>query len=737
VADFGIARSLAGGTEEKLTETGLVVGTPAYMSPEQAAGDKALDARTDVYSLAAVLYEMLTGEPPFSGATTQAMLVRRLTEPAPSARSVRANLPERADQTIRKALSPVVADRFGTMALFGQALHPTEPTGSAATVVAAPPAESQPKAAPLSPRPRIPPVAAALLAGLLIGVGVLFAWRRNGGAGENGTSVRVVAVLPFDNLGDSAEAYVADGVADEVRTKLAQVAGLEVIARGSSIEYRHTSKRPAEIARELGADYLLTGTVRWEKGSGTSRVRVTPELVDARPGQAARSRWGQQFDASLTDVFQVQADIAAKVADALGLALADSTQRRLTAKPTESLDAYDQFLKGEAASQGLIAGDQASLRQAAGYYERAVALDSTFALAWAQLSRARSALVSNAAADPDLGRLARAAAERARALRPDAPEIALAWGDYYTYITPVDNERALVEYQRGLRVAPDNTDLLSAAALGELSLGRFDSAAARLIRASALDPRAANTARRLAVSQLWLRHYPAADSAADRAIALAPTNVRMVLQKVMTRLAQGDLAGAQSVVRQAENRIGATVVLAYLANFQDLYWVLDDAQQRQVLAMTPTAFDDDRAVWAFIRAELYHVRKDAAKEAIFADSARLAFEQQLESNADDPQRQALLGVALGYLGRKAEAVRAGQRAVEMLPMSQDAFIGSYLELQLVRTYILVGEPDRALDVLEPLMRRPFYVSPGWLRLEPTFDPLRSHPRFRKLVEGTA
>ena len=143
-------------------------------------------------------------------------------------------------------------------------------------------------------------------------------------------------MLPFDNLGDSADAYFADGVADEVRTKLGKVAGLEVIARGSSLEYRHTTKRPAEIARELGADYLLTGTVRWEKSGGTSRVRVSPELVDARPGQPARSKWGEQFDASLTDVFQVQADIATKVSDALGVALADSARRSSTAKPTRT-----------------------------------------------------------------------------------------------------------------------------------------------------------------------------------------------------------------------------------------------------------------------------------------------------------------------------------------------------------------------------------------------------------------
>src|SRR6185295_14238846 len=197
------------------------------------------------------------------------------------------------------------------------------------------------------------------------GGGLLFAWRRTAGT-DSPAGTRIVAVLPFDNMGDSSDAYFADGVSDEVRSKLGQVAGLEVIARGSSLEYRHSSKRPNEIAHELGADYLLTGTVRWEKSGGASRVRVTPELVDARPGQPARSKWGQQFDASLTDVFQVQADIATKVADALGVALADSARREVTAKPTENLAAYDEFLKGEAASQAMTVVDPPSLRRAIG-----------------------------------------------------------------------------------------------------------------------------------------------------------------------------------------------------------------------------------------------------------------------------------------------------------------------------------------------------------------------------------
>jgi TolB-like protein len=403
VADFGIARAL--GAEDGLTRTGLAIGTPAYMSPEQATGDSGLDARSDLYSLAAVLYEMLAGEAPWTGPTAQAIVAKRLREPAPSVRAARPTVPVAVDEAIRKALALVAADRFASVGQFAQALHVAASSAvtTAATVPSPVPESPRPAAAPPPPRRHIPVAAIALTAGLLIGGGLLFAWRRTGAGAEPLSGIRVVAVLPFENLGDSADAYFADGVADEVRTKLGQVAGLEVIARGSSLEYRHTAKRPTEIAHELGADYLLTGTVRWEKSAGTSRVRVTPELVDARPGQAARSRWGQQFDASLTDVFQVQADIASKVADALGLALADSTQRQLTAKPTENVEAYDEFLKGEAASQALAASDLPSLRRAVGYYQRAVALDSTFGLAWARLNPGQTVRVATRVPSPALG----------------------------------------------------------------------------------------------------------------------------------------------------------------------------------------------------------------------------------------------------------------------------------------------------------------------------------------------
>ena len=750
VADFGIARALGGAdgaVDDGLTQTGFAIGTPAYMSPEQAAGDKGLDPRTDLYSLAAVLYETLAGEPPFTGPTAQAIATRRLTEPAPSVRALRPTVPPAVDEAIRRALAPVPADRFASAKEFATAIHAAPPSGTtpAATVptAAAAPAATVPSpvaepARPAAPSSRrsIPVAAIALTAGLLIGGGLLFAWRRSTGGAEPAGGTRIVAVLPFDNLGDSSDAYFADGVSDEVRSRLGKIAGLEVIARGSSLEYRHTTKRPTEIAHELGADYLLTGTVRWEKSGGASRVRVIPELVEARPGQAARSRWGEQFDAAMTDVFQVQGDIAGKVADALGLALADSTQRQLTAKPTENLAAYDEYLKGEAASQAMSVSDPASLRRAIGFYERAIELDSTFAPAWVQVSRAKSVLFVLSTPLPELGEQARRAADRARRLAPRDPGGYLAVGDFYSSVNPVDNGRAVAEYEQGLRIAPDNVDLLGAVAITDGTLGRYDSVVSRLARAATLDPRSANAARRLALFQVYSRHYAAADSAADRALALAPTNPRMPRLKVMIALARGDRAAARAAIRAA-SRVDPTALLVGLAVYQDLYWVLDDEQQRHVLAQPPSAFDDDRGNWSIVRAEIYHLRGDRGLTAVWADSARRALEEQTRVTPDDAQRHVFLGLALAYLGRKADAVREGRRGVELTPMSQDQYNGAYFRLQLARIYIVLGEPDQALDQLEPLLRIPFHLSPGWLRVDPTFDPLRSHPRFRKLVEGTA
>jgi len=742
VADFGIARALAG-VDERLTETGLAIGTPAYMSPEQAAGDKALDARTDIYSLGAVLYEMLAGEPPFTGPTAQAIIAKRFSGEVPRVRQARPSVPEQVDAAVARALAPVAADRFNSAEEFARALTTTPVTSAAAA--AAPVPSTAPEAAASSqvttpeptrsPARRVPVAALALVLGFLVGLGVLFAWRRtHPGAGED-TGPKRLAVLPFENLGDSADAYFAEGITNEVRGKLSQVSGLAVLARASSNEYRATSKAPQQIARELGAEYLLTATVQWQKApGGPSRVRVSPELIRVEPGAAPTTKWQQPFDASLTDVFQVQADIATKVASALDAALGDSVRHELAAKPTENLAAYDAYLKGEAASQALAAGDPPSLRRAVGFYQQAVALDSGFVPAWAQLGRARAVLYANSTPAPELAAQARDAANRSRALGPARPEGQLALGDFYRSVQ-VDNRQALAAYEAGLKLAPTNVDLLVGAALAEQSLGHWEPSLRHLTQAAALDPRAANTARRTTRTLLYLRRYPEAQAAADRSLMLAPTNLQIIEQRAMVALAQGDLAGAQAVVRAALPNVDPAALLAFFGNFQDLYWVLEDAEQQQLLTLPPSAFDDDRGTWSAVRAQTYGLRKDLAKARVYADSAQLAFREQLRATPDDDQRHVLRGLALAYLGRKAEAIEEGERGVALLPVSRDAFAGAYTQHQLVRIYLLVGEPEKALDQLEPLLKMPYYLSPGWLKIDPTFAPLKGNPRFERLVAG--
>ena len=749
----------------------MSVGTPQYMSPEQANGTKGIDARSDIYSLGCVLYELLAGEPPYTGPTAQVILMRRFTDPVPSVRKLRANVPEGVDQAIQRALAVVPGDRFPTAAAFAEALETvTTPTATPTVVTpTATPAPGTPAGAgagtggtlatppgavpagtagatameaaaaagaPPAPRPaRRLPVGALLLAlGFALGLGVLFAWRRSHGGADEESGTRRLAVLPFENLGDSSTAYFADGMTDEVRGKLASLPGLEVTASRSASEYKHTTKTLPQIARELGVDYLLIGKIRWEKtAAGTSRVRVSPELVRVSQGAAA-TKWEQGFDASLTDVFSVQADIAGKVASALNVALGDSTKQQLAARPTQNLAAYDAFLKGEAASLGLSVNDPPTLQRAIAFYEQAVALDSTFVEAWAQLARAEAWSYNIGTPIPAAGDAARRAAERAAILAPGRPESQLALGYYYAYVNN-DNARALAAYEAGLKTAPGNADLLTGSALAEQSLGRWDAALVHLQRAQTLDPRSVLTARRLAGTLVWLRRFQEALPAAERAIALAPANLGVIQVRAFVPLGQGDLAGARAVLRAVPPEVEPTALAAFFGVYADLYWVLDDAQQQLLLRLRPSAFADDRANWAIVLAQTYWLRGDRAKARIYADSARMAFEENIKATPDDAQQHALLGLALAYLGRKADAIREGQRGVQLQPISKDAFSGPYMQHQLVRIYLLTGEPDKALDLLEPLLKIPYSLSPGLLRIDPNFAPLKGNPHFEKLAAG--
>ena len=468
VADFGISRVLTSDESgAALTETGVSLGTPTYMSPEQATGQP-VDVRTDIYALGVVLYEMLAGEPPFTGPTPQAVIAKRFHTDAVPLRAVRPSVPEHVERAVARALARVPTDRFASAAELARELEP----GATSSTPAAP-----------SPS-RTGRTGILLLVGVLLGLGMLFGWsrmRRTGSAGEGG--LRRVAVLPFDNLASADKVYFAEGITDEIRGKLATVPGLQVTARTSSARYAGSDKGPEEIGRELGVEYLLSGTVRWDHEGGESRVRVSPELVQASSGA---TRWQQSFDAPMTDVFRVQADVAERVARELGVALAAGDRRHLETRPTGDVDAYDLYLRGRHAWHQRTA---AGLDQARRLLEQAIAADPSFAPAHAALADVFTVLPLWRDLPPDQTYpLARAAA--LEALRLDST-LASPWavlGDFNAMYAWnwAEAER---NFRRSLALDPNNAnthhwfngDYLQA-------VGRRDEAVREAVRARELDP---------------------------------------------------------------------------------------------------------------------------------------------------------------------------------------------------------------------------------------------------------
>jgi TolB-like protein/tRNA A-37 threonylcarbamoyl transferase component Bud32 len=791
VADFGIARAVTSTATEALTQTGLAVGTPHYMAPEQAMGDREVDARADIYAVGALLYEMIAGEPPFTGPTPRAIMTRSMTENPRSLTASRSGLTPDVDRVALKALAKSPADRFPTaQALTGALEQALDVVRSGARPV---PVARVPGPAPLQVLLLFLIAGTAVLAiayalvrqvglpqwmfilavvlmvaglpimlytaraerrrsegqaesgyrrfltwrmGLVGGVLAFAAWgvlaatlvMKNPSVASAASRGARLAVLPFTNRGDPDDAYFADGIADEVRGKLAGLGNFQMTARSSSDQYRESTKSPQEIGGELGVDYLLTATVRWAKAAdGSSRVQVLPELIDAKTGDVT---WQQTYDANITDVFQVQTQIASRVAGALGVALGAQQQQQLAERPTENLAAYDLYLKGQAST----GQDPASLRRTVATFEQAVALDSTFAEAWARLSASLGSLYSNSTPDPRTGQRSLRAAEQALRLDPDGAIGHGAMARYHTAVTKdfAQAERHLLD---ALRVTGNDPDLLGTAGQIERANGRFEEALAHAQQAFRLDPRSVRNAARLQTNLLWLRRYPEALGASEAALALAPGDLSISQDKAMVYLAQGDLAGAREVIKQVSPAVPAPELVAFFGVYWDMYWVLDDAQQQLLLRLTPSAFDNDRGAWATVLMQVYELRGDHARARAYADSAWQETREQIRAAPDDGQRRVIAGLQLAYMGRKAEAIAEGQRGLALNPLSRDHVNGPYYQHLMARIYLMVGEPERALDMLEPLLKVPYYLSPGWLKVDPTFASLKGNPRYDRLLRG--
>ena len=621
--DFGLAKVLdkVMGSEiptaEHLSRPGSALGTVAYMSPEQARGE-ALDARSDLFSLAVTLYEMATGRLPFEGKSSAEIFKGILADVPVSPTSLNPEVPPELERIILKGLEKDRGLRYQQAAeMRGDLKRLLRDTASGRASSA-----GSARVLPASSSRRGLVVGAAV-AVLALTLGGIWLARRGSDAATAPTSPsgsKRLAVLPFQNLGAAEDAYFADGMTDEVRSKLAGMSGLTVIASASASQYKATTKPPEQIARELGVGYLLFAKVRWQKSGPTSRIRLTSELVDVGGGGAPTTRWQEAFEVDLSDVFQVQGEIATKVAQSLELALSGKERGLLTARPTSNLAAYDAYLKGlEIEKEGF---SPATRRRALAQYEQAVALDPGFALAWARLSTSHSAGHRNRGGPPSPQDAdgAKKAAERAMELAPGMSGGHVALGSYYLWVKH-DPEKASEAYTRGLKLAPDDAFLLRGLARAERDLGRWEEAVAHLRRARELDPRSWEGERQLGLTLIRLRRTGDAREAIDRGLALAPANLTLISEQAMTFLQGGDLAGARAVLAAASKEVKPTALVAEFAAFENLHWVLDDAQRDVLLRLTPGAFDGDRATWGIALAQAWALRGDQAKAREYAEEA--------------------------------------------------------------------------------------------------------------------
>jgi eukaryotic-like serine/threonine-protein kinase len=733
ILDFGLAKRVETAPQEQTsaptdaghTEPGTVMGTMGYMSPEQVRG-LPVDHRSDIFSFGAILYELLSGRKAFKRDTASDTIAAILKEDPPELTMSGRNVSAGLDHVVRHCLEKDRENRFQSAKDVSFALSEAS-APSTTTSASGQHALAQPHVAR---RGKTAGIAAAVL--VLLAAAALYLWKRpkTGGGAASVTGPRRVAVLPFENLGAAEDDYFADGIADSIRGKLAGVPGLEVVARGSSTPYKKTTKTPQEIAKELNARYLLTATVRWQKAGGTSRVQVSPELVEIKEGETPATRWQQPFDASLTDVFQVQSDIAAKVVDSLGVALAEKQQKSLAGAPTSSVAAYDAYLKGEEATTLMARADPPSLRKGLGFYEQAVALDPNFAEAWGRVATCRALLFTNSVPEPALASAALEAARKSIELAPGKSAGYVALGLYHRVIEG-DYPKALEALEKAQKLVPGDPDVLRSIGRVEMQMAKWQDAIAHYVEAERLDPKNAINVGNASQPLAYQRRCGEALEAVNRTLALAPANLYRLNEKANILLCSGDAMGARAVVAEAVRRVGPADAAAFFSGGQE--WLLDPETFAMLRRLTPAAFDGEEAPWAVAQAWASWRAGDGASAKRFAERAVPLLEAQARSAPKVANVRVNLSQMLALAGRKADAIREAVLATELEPLARSPFRGMDMISALAQTYLLAGDADQAAATLERVLKGDYWVTPATLKVDPTWDSIRQNPRFQKLV----
>jgi len=539
-----------------------------------------------------------------------------------------------------------------------------------------------------------------------------------------------IAVLPFENLSsDPDNAYFAEGIQEEILTRLAKIADLKVISRTSTQRYQSKPRNLAEIAKQLGVANILEGSVQ----RMTDQVRVNVQLINA---QTDSHLWAESYDRKLTDIFAVESEIAKRIAESLQAKLTGREKQALAVKPTNNPEAYDAYLRGLVfQARGFSMNAQT---KATAFFERAVQLDPNFALAWARLSRANALLYFNG--DDTTRNAAEHALENAQKLAPDSPETLLALG-YYQYWVLSDYGSAKTTFGHISEMLPNSSEVPWALGRVTRREGHWDESVAYVEQALALDPRNVDLLTDAAWTYSILRQFPAALKLYDRALDITPNDPEVMAHKAGIYQAQGNLLEAAKLL------VGVNALtnsdLAFVVNIVQLRLERNYSEAVRLLRARLAQFhydlQCDKAWNQQLLAFMQRLAGDRAGAKVTAEQARKTLEQLYK---DQPDNLALLSNAYALLGEKDSALKAAERATMLLPRAKDAVAGAGLEENLALIQTIVGENGRAISTLTELLQtpydswwhRPTPITPALLRLDPNWDPLRADPAFQKLCE---